>query len=73
MKLFDWQYEVFLNSKAKYNSIAAGRRTGKTQGASMSASINATQGDVVLWVDTVNGNIDRYVERYFCRYCAERR
>jgi predicted phage terminase large subunit-like protein len=65
MKLFDWQYEVFLNSKAKYNSIAAGRRTGKTQGASMSASINATQGDVVLWVDTVNGNIDRYVERYF--------
>lgn len=25
----------------------------------------AAQGEVVLWVDTVNGNIDRYVERYF--------
>lgn len=65
MKLFDWQFKAFIETKAKFNVIAAGRRTGKTKGASMAAIIDAAQGEVVLWVDTVNGNIDRYVERYF--------
>ncbi len=69
MKLFSWQLSVFIESKAKYNIIAAGRRTGKTMGASYASIIDATQGEVVLWVDTVNGNIDRYVERYFLPAC----
>lgn len=65
MKFFSWQYKFFLQSNAKYNVLSAGRRSGKTQGACMAAIVMAAQGEVVLWVDTVNGNIDRYVERYF--------
>ena len=71
MKFFDWQYRVFQESKSKYNAIPAGRRTGKTQGAALSSIVDATQGEVVLWVDTVNGNIDRYMERYFIPICKE--
>lgn len=69
MKLFSWQLSVFIQSTAKYNIIAAGRRSGKTMGAAYASIIDATQGEVVLWVDTVNGNIDRYVERYFLPAC----
>lgn len=63
--LFRWQKEVFLDTKAKFNIIPAGRRTGKTQGAERVAIINTAQGDKSLWIDTINGNIDRYYERYF--------
>ncbi len=65
LDLFRWQYEVFLQTKAKFNIIPAGRRTGKTQGAERVAIINTAQGDKSLWIDTINGNIDRYYERYF--------
>lgn len=65
LDLFRWQYEVFLQTKAKFNIIPAGRRTGKTQGAERVAIINTAQGDKSLWVDTINSNIDRYYERYF--------
>ena len=65
MKLFRWQYEVFLLSKAKFNIVPAGRRSGKTQGAEKASIINAAQGKKILWVDTVYSNIDRYYERYF--------
>jgi predicted phage terminase large subunit-like protein len=65
ISLFRWQYEAFLQSKEKFNAIPAGRRTGKTQGAERAAIITTAQGDKSLWVDTINGNIDRYYERYF--------
>lgn len=71
MKLFDWQYKVFMQSQAKYNIVPAGRRTGKTQGGVFGSIIAATNGDPILWVDTVNGNIDRYIERYFKPICKE--
>ena len=63
--LFRWQLEVFQQSKAKYNIIPAGRRTGKTEGAVKSSILDAAQGDPCLWIDTINSNIDRYVERYY--------
>mgnify|MGYP006125794041 CR=1 FL=1 len=65
MKLFKWQEECFYSSKAKFNIIPAGRRTGKTQGAQRASIIFAAQGDKCLWVDTINSNIDRYYERYY--------
>lgn len=65
IKLFRWQLDVFLKSTAKFNVIPAGRRTGKTQGAERAAIINTARGDKLLWVDTINSNIDRYFERYF--------
>ena len=54
------------NVDAKYVTIAAGRRSGKTYEAFiwlihellMKGAKNA------LWVDTVHGNIDKYVDRY---------
>ena len=51
----------------RYKIVAKGRRFGLTKGASndfIQCAIKGTfkQG---LWVDTVNANIDRYVERYF--------
>lgn len=65
MQLFQWQKEFFLDSNSKYNVLPAGRRSGKTQGAERAAIINASQAERILWIDTVNANIDRYVERYF--------
>ena len=65
ISLFDWQKKAFLDSTAKYNIIPAGRRTGKTQGAVNASIVNTAQGDKCLWVDTINSNIDRYVERYY--------
>lgn len=65
IELFDWQHEIFLNSKARFNVLPAGRRTGKTKGASLGAMVHVARGDEVLWVDTIYSNIDRYVERYF--------
>ena len=65
VELYDWQYDLFLGSKAKFNILPAGRRSGKTKAASIAAIISASQGEPCLWVDTVYTNIDRYVERYF--------
>lgn len=65
ISLFEWQHDAFYASKAKFNAIPAGRRTGKTQGAALTALIFAANGDPCLWVDTINSNIDRYIERYF--------
>lgn len=62
---FKWQREVFTQSKTKYNVIPAGRRTGKTQGGISDSIISAADGSPCLWVDTINSNIDRYVERYY--------
>lgn len=63
--MFDWQYDLFIESKAKFNLLPAGRRSGKTQGATRGAIHWAAKGEPCLWVDTVYTNIDRYVERYF--------
>lgn len=65
IQLFRWQLEVFYNTTTKFNIIPAGRRSGKTQGAERCAVINTAKGDKILWVDTINSNIDRYYERYF--------
>lgn len=65
LNLLRWQLEVFIKTTAKYNIIPAGRRTGKTQGGVGADIIKVAKGETCLWVDTVYGNIDRYVQRYF--------
>lgn len=46
--------------------IPKGRRFGFTQGASYASIEYLLDGtNPILWVDTINGNIDRYYERYF--------
>lgn len=60
------QDEVFFNNKEKYIVVPKGRRTGITRGAAHAFIEHLIDGiQPLLWVDTINGNIDRYFERYF--------
>lgn len=60
------QKRMFFDSKAKKKVIAKGRRFGLTKGYA-NRSIEYLMDGIGpgLWVDTVNSNIDRYIERYF--------
>ena len=61
----DKQREIF-DSTARFKVIAKGRRFGLTRGFA-NYVIEQMLNDVspILWVDTIYGNIERYVERYF--------
>ncbi len=60
------QSRLFFESQAKVKVIAKGRRFGLTKGYANFIIEKMLDGvSPILWVDTVNGNIDRYVERYF--------
>lgn len=63
---FPKQQSIF-NSKAKYKIVHKGRRFGLTKGAANDFILSALNSTFKkgLWVDTVNTNIDRYIERYF--------
>jgi hypothetical protein len=59
------QNRLFFESKAKVKVIAKGRRFGLTKGYANFIIERMLDGiSPILWVDTVLGNIDRYVERY---------
>ena len=60
------QKRMFFDSKAKKKVIAKGRRWGLTKGYA-NRSIEYLMDGIGpgLWCDTVNSNIDRYIERYF--------
>ena len=60
------QMEIFFPSKEyKYTFVPKGRRLGATKGAAFAVIEWLCDGITpVLWVDTINGNIDRYFERY---------
>ena len=60
------QETIFFESSEKKKVIAKGRRFGLTKGFANRAIEYLLDGTAPgLWVDTVNINIDRYVERYF--------
>lgn len=60
------QKKIFFESKAKKKVIAKGRRFGLTKGFANLVIEYLLDGiGPGLWVDTVNSNIDRYIERYF--------
>lgn len=60
------QKAVFFDSKAKKKVISKGRRWGLTK-AYANRSIEYLWDGIGpgLWVDTVNANIERYIDRYF--------
>jgi len=66
-KLTPQQTDIFFNyTQYKYLIIRKGRRFGLTQGAAEAYVTYLGKGITpLLWVDTINGNIDRYFERYF--------
>lgn len=60
-----WQEDVFVNRDEKYIMIPKGRRPGGTRGAANAVIDWAVDGITpILWVDTVNGNIDKYYDLY---------
>ncbi len=63
---FPAQQTIF-DSKARYKVVVKGRRFGLTKGKANDFMKKALEGSFTkgLWVDTINSNIDRYVERYF--------
>src|SRR3990167_11002988 len=63
---FPKQQSIF-DSPARYKIVAKGRRFGLTKGAANDFIKCALEGKFKrgLWVDVVNSNIDKYIERYF--------
>ncbi len=60
------QEKILFESVARFKVIAKGRRFGLTKGFSNFVIEEMLEGVTpILWVDTVYGNIERYVERYF--------
>jgi hypothetical protein len=60
------QKKVFFDCQAKRRIVVKGRRWGLTRGmANLAIELLLDGVSPGLWVDTVNSNIDRYVERYF--------
>lgn len=59
--------QLIYQSKARYTIVAKGRRFGLTKGSANDFIKCALEGTFKkgLWVDTVNTNIDKYIERYF--------
>jgi hypothetical protein len=61
------QAHIFFDSEqhGRYRIFPKGRRLGATRGAAHAFIEWMLDGDACLWGDTIAGNIDRYVERYF--------
>ncbi|PIS44280.1 MAG: hypothetical protein COT22_11375 [Ignavibacteria bacterium CG08_land_8_20_14_0_20_37_9] len=59
------QSELF-DDPAKFKVIAKGRRFGLTRGMALHVIEKCIDDESpILWVDTVNSNIERYFDRYF--------
>jgi predicted phage terminase large subunit-like protein len=57
---------VFFETPGRYKIVTKGRRLGFTHGLANFVIDSMLDGEKkLLWVDTVHGNIDRYIERYF--------
>ena len=60
------QKEILFETDSRFKVIAKGRRFGLTKGFANYVIDEMLDGVTpVLWVDTIYGNIERYVERYF--------
>ncbi len=61
------QNKIFFNypSDTRFQIVTKGRRFGATMGAAHAFIEWACEGQHLLWGDTINSNIDRYIERYF--------
>ena len=59
--------ETIFSQKSRYTVVPKGRRFGLTKGAANDFILSALEKKFSkgLWIDTVNTNIDRYIERYF--------
>ncbi len=58
------QEEVFFQSEAQFRVITKGRRAGFTRGGAQYALECLLDGEAVLWVDTIQLNLDSYFQIY---------
>lgn len=67
------QAHMFFESAplGRFRFFPKGRRLGATRGAAHACIEWMLDGDPCLWGDTINPNIDRYVERYFLPVLVE--
>lgn len=67
LKYTENQIKFLFNHKktARFIIVPCGRRWGKTKGAANGAIEFLLEGKKILWGDTISGNIDRYLDRYF--------
>lgn len=59
------QIRIFFQTSSKFLVVTKGRRFGATHGAAHAFIEFCLEGKKLLWGDTINSNIDRYVQRYF--------
>lgn len=60
------QRTIFFGADTRNKIVATGRRFGKTKGLANYVMLKMIENvSPILWVDTINSNIDRYLERYF--------
>jgi len=65
LKFLPKQTELF-DDPARFKVVGKGRRFGLTRGMALHVIENCIDGVTpILWVDTVNSNIERYFDRYF--------
>ncbi len=62
-----WQEKVFFQDDTRFKLIHKGRRLGFTQGSAQAVIkwMLAAKYKRILWGDTLLGNIEKYVARYF--------
>lgn len=60
------QLDIFFPEETpRFTIVTKGRRFGLTQGGAHAFIEMGMEGWPLMWGDTINSNIDRYVERYF--------
>jgi len=59
------QIEIFYEHSERFKTIPKGRRFGATNGAAHFCIEKLIEGKKILWVDTIQSNLDKYVNRYF--------
>lgn len=61
----EFQKRIFWECDKRFRVVAKGRRVGFTNGCANFCVENLLESKKILWVDTINANIQRYFERYF--------
>lgn len=59
------EFEIFFEVPERYLLLPKGRRFGATQGASNFCIEKLIEGKRILWIDTIQNNLDKYFTRYF--------
>ena len=59
------QNTIFNETKEQFVCVPKGRRFGITQGASIFASKHLIKQDGILWIDTIQANLQVYIDLYF--------